>query len=370
MNKIKVLSVFGTRPEAIKMAPVVIELGKCDDIDSRVLVTAQHREMLDSVMKIFSIKQDYDLDIMKHGQTIEDITSKVIYGVSNILQNQFIPDIMLVHGDTTTAFASCLAGFYNKVNVGHVEAGLRTNNIYSPFPEEMNRRLISTMASLNFAPTENNKNNLIKESIPEDKILVTGNTVIDALKMVVNKDHRFTDDRINNIDKDKKIILLTCHRRENWGKPMEEIFKAVNDIAKDNENISVIYPIHMNPNIRSLAKKILVSKNIIITEPMEYEEFTNLMDKSYFVMTDSGGMQEEAPSLGKPVLVLRTETERPEAVDAGTVKIVGVDYNDICREAMELLKNKNEYEKMSKAINPYGDGKASKRIVERIRRIK
>lgn len=370
MKKIRVLSVFGTRPEAIKMAPVVKEFLKHEEIESKVLVTAQHREMLDGVLDIFNIKPDFDLDIMKHGQTIEDITSKVLYGVSDILQNKFKPDIMLVHGDTTTAFSSCLAGFYNKVYVGHVEAGLRTDNIYSPFPEEMNRRLISTLASLNFAPTNNNKKNLLNESIDENKIVVTGNTVIDALKMVVDEEYQFKCKEIKNIDKDKKIILLTCHRRENWGKPMEEIFRAVNDIANKYEDICIVYPVHLNPNIRKLANKILISKNIILTEPFEYEEFTNLINKSYFVLTDSGGLQEEAPSLGKPVLVLRTETERPEAVEAGTVKIVGVEYDDIIRESTKLIENKQEYNKMSHAVNPYGDGKAARRIVDRILKIK
>lgn len=367
MKKLKVLSAFGTRPEAIKMAPVIKEMEKYDDIDSKVLVTAQHRQMLDSVLDLFDIKPDYDLDIMKHGQTIEDITSKVVYGVSDILKNMFSPDIMLVHGDTTTAFASALAGFYNKISVGHVEAGLRTDNIYSPFPEEMNRRLISQISTLNFAPTKNNENNLLKNSIPKDKIFVTGNTVIDALHMVVKKDYSFENKKLQNIDFDKKIILLTCHRRENWGKPMEDIFNAVEKLAKNNQDVLIIYPIHLNPNIRKIADNIFTAPNIILTEPLEYEEFSNLMAKSYFIMTDSGGIQEEAPSLGKPVLVLRTETERPEAVQAGTVKIVGVNGKNILSASEKLLKDKNFYNDMANAVNPYGDGKASERIVEKIR---
>lgn len=366
MKKMKILSVFGTRPEAIKMAPLVKKLCENSNFESKVLVTGQHRQMLDSVLEIFDIKPDFDLDIMRHGQTIEDITSKVIYGTTDIIKNHFRPDLLLVHGDTSTSFAAALGAFYEKVPVGHVEAGLRTGNIYSPYPEEMNRKLIGSIATYHFSPTETNKSNLIKENINPENIITTGNTVIDALHSVVKEDFKFETDDLKDIDFSKKIILLTCHRRENWGKPMKYIFDAINKIAKENDDIQIIYPVHMNPDIVKLANEQLTSKNIKLIKPLEYVEFANLISKSYFIMTDSGGLQEEAPSLGKPVLVLRTETERPEAVNAGTVKVVGVDTDTIYKEATKLLKEEKSYKKMANAVNPYGDGKACERIINYI----
>lgn len=366
MDKIKVMAIFGTRPEAIKMAGVVKALEKNEDIDSYVLVSAQHRQMLDSVMDIFSMKADFDLDIMQKKQTISQITTKVLNGVFEILDKKLKPDAVLVHGDTTTAFSAALAAFYSKVPVCHVEAGLRTGNIYSPYPEEMNRRLITELASVNYAPTENNKANLLKENVKEDQIVVTGNTVIDALHMVIEDNYEFEDKRLSAMDKSKKNILLTCHRRENWGEPMEDIFKAVAMIADKYKDINIIYPVHPNPSIVELAGKMLTRENILLIQPLEYKEFANLISKVSFVMTDSGGLQEEAPSLGKPVLVLRTETERPEAVKAGTVKIVGVKTKDVFEYAQRLIEDEEFYSKMSKAVNPYGDGKASGRIAEDI----
>ncbi|MGP1410674.1 MAG: non-hydrolyzing UDP-N-acetylglucosamine 2-epimerase [Peptoanaerobacter stomatis] len=369
MNKIKIMSVFGTRPEAIKMAPLVKKLYNNDNFESKVLVTGQHRQMLDSVLEIFDIKPDYDLNIMKHGQTIQDITSKVIYGTCEIIQNKFRPDLLLVHGDTSTSFSAALGAFYEKVTVGHIEAGLRTGNIYSPYPEEMNRKLIGSIATYHFAPTKNNKYNLLREYISEKNIITTGNTVIDALHSVIKDDFDFSKEDFKNIDFSKKIILLTCHRRENWGKPMEDIFFALNKIAEENNDIQIVYPVHMNPNIVKLANEKFTASNVVLIKPLEYEEFANLMNKSYFIMTDSGGLQEEAPSLGKPVLVLRTETERPEAVKAGTVKVVGVNKDDIYKEANILLKDEKSYKQMANAVNPYGDGKACDRIIEFIENI-
>ncbi|MGL4875755.1 MAG: non-hydrolyzing UDP-N-acetylglucosamine 2-epimerase [Clostridium sp.] len=361
---IKVLSVFGTRPEAIKMAPLVKALEKDERFESIVCVTAQHREMLDSVLEIFKIKPNYDLDIMKHGQTIIDISNKVLKGVDGVIK-ECTPDIVLVHGDTSTTLNGALAAFYNKVPIGHVEAGLRSNDMYSPFPEELNRKLTGSIASVHFAPTESNVENLKNEGI-EQGIYKTGNTVIDALLSVVNKEYKFTEKKLNDLDYEKnKFILLTTHRRENWGKPMENIFEAVVNIIKENKEVQFIFPMHKNPTIRELAKKYFGEWNerIHLIEPLEYVDFTNLMAKMYLIMTDSGGIQEEAPALGKPVLVLRTETERPEAVEAGTVKLCGIDKKEIFVIAKELIKNEEEYLKMSKAINPYGDGKACKRII-------
>lgn len=371
MNKIKVISVFGTRPEAIKMAPLVKQLEKNKNIDSKVLVTGQHRQMLDSVLKIFNINPDFDLNIMKHGQTIQDITSKVMKGTSEIIKEKFKPDILLVHGDTSTSFSSALGAFYEKIPVGHVEAGLRTGNIYSPYPEEMNRKLIGSLATYHFAPTKNNELNLLKENIKKENIVTTGNTVIDALHSVIEENYDFTKDKeFKDIDFNKKIILLTCHRRENWGRPMNDIFEAINKVALENKDLQIIYPVHMNPSIVELANKKFTSKNVKLISPLEYVEFANLINKAYFIMTDSGGLQEEAPSLGKPVLVLRTETERPEAVEAGTVKVIGVNKEDIYKEMNELLINDNLYNKMANAVNPYGDGKACERIIKFIEKIK
>lgn len=367
MRKLKVISVFGTRPEAIKMCPLVKALEKSEKIESIVCVTAQHREMLDNVLKMFDVKADYDLDIMAHGQTIVDVSNKVLNGVDKVIKD-CNPDIVLVHGDTSTTLNAALAAFYNKVPIGHVEAGLRSGDIYSPFPEEVNRKLTGAIAKLHFAATESNKENLNKENIREN-IYITGNTVIDALLSVVDKKYKFTDEMLNRIDfENNKVILLTTHRRENWGKPMNNIFKAVRKLIENNEDVQVIFPMHKNPIVRDLARAEFegIEDRVIMIEPLEYKDFSNLMAKCYLIMTDSGGIQEEAPALGKPVLVLRTETERPEAVKAGTVALVGIEQENIYNKAHLLINNIEEYEKMSKAINPYGDGKASERIVKAI----
>lgn len=360
---LKVMLVFGTRPEAIKMAPLIIELKKRKNIETKVLITAQHREMLDQVMEVFEIKPDFDLNLMKHGQTIFDITNGVLYGVGEVI-DEYRPDLLLVHGDTTTTFASALAGFYKQVAVGHIEAGLRTNNIYAPYPEEMNRQLTTRLCTYHFAPTISNRENLLKENVLDKNIAVTGNTVIDALKYAIEKKSVYEDDRLNNISKDKKIILLTCHRRENWGKPMEEIFTAVNRIAKEYKDFEVVFPMHKNPSIRELANKILVEDNIILTEPLDYQPFTQMMSSSYLILTDSGGIQEEAPGLAKPVIVLREETERPEAVEAGTVMLGGIREEELYNNIKLLLDNKDKYNQMARATNPYGDGKSSIRIAD------
>ncbi len=365
MKKIKVMSVFGTRPEAIKMAPLVKALEKDERFESIVCVTAQHREMLDSVLEIFDIKPQYDLNIMAHGQTIIDISNKVLKGVDEVIK-KVEPDIVLVHGDTSTTLNGALAAFYNKVPVGHVEAGLRSYDIYSPFPEEMNRKLTGGITELHFAPTKTNQSNLILEGINKQKIHVTGNTVIDALLSVVNENHKFEDEILNNIDfNNKKVILLTTHRRENWGQPMENIFKAMIELIENNEDVEIIFPMHKNPSIRELAHRYFDKyiEKVHLIEPLEYVEFTNLMSKVYLIMTDSGGIQEEAPALGKPVMVLRTETERPEAVEAGTVILAGVKKEIIVNIADELINNEKSYKAMTQATNPYGDGKACKRIL-------
>ena len=365
MEKIKVMSVFGTRPEAIKMAPLVKALEKDERFESIVCVTAQHREMLDSVLDIFDIKPQYDLNIMAHGQTIIDISNKVLKGVDEIIK-KVAPHIVLVHGDTSTTLNGALAAFYNKVTVGHVEAGLRSHDMYSPFPEEVNRSLTGVIANLHFAPTKTNESNLLSEGTDKEKIYITGNTVIDALLSVVNESHIFEDKTLNNIDfKNKKVILLTTHRRENWGKPMENIFKAMIELIENNDDVEVIFPMHKNPLIRELAHKYFDKylNKVHLIEPLEYVEFTNLMSKVYLIMTDSGGIQEEAPALGKPVMVLRTETERPEAVEAGTVKLAGIEKENIVNIANELINNENAYKVMAQATNPYGDGKACERIL-------
>ena len=364
MRKLKIISIFGTRPEAIKMCPLVKALEKSEKIESIVCVTAQHREMLDNVLEMFDVKADYDLDIMSHGQTIVDVSNKVLNGVDKVIKD-CNPDIVLVHGDTSTTLNAALAAFYNKIPIGHVEAGLRSGDIYSPFPEEVNRKLTGAIAKLHFAATESNKENLNKENIREN-IYITGNTVIDALLSVVDKKYKFTDEMLNKIDfENNKLILLTTHRRENWGKPMHNIFKAVRKLIENNEDVQVIFPMHKNPIVRNLAKAKFegIEDRVIMIEPLEYKDFSNLMAKCYLIMTDSGGIQEEAPALGKPVLVLRTETERPEAVRAGTVALVGIEQENIYNKAHLLINNIEEYEKMSKAINPYGDGEACARIV-------
>lgn len=367
MKKIKVMTIFGTRPEAIKMAPLVNELKKDENIESIVCVTAQHRQMLDQVLKIFKIMPDYDLNIMQERQTLAHITSKVLQGLIDII-NDAKPDIILVHGDTTTTFAGALAGFYAKVKVGHVEAGLRTYDKYSPYPEEMNRCLTGRLADMHFCPTENNKKNLLKENIPEINMYITGNTVIDALKTTVKSDYEFTTPALKEIDFNKKVIVVTAHRRENLGEPLENICNAIKEIAEKYEDVRIVYPVHLNPLVAEPVKKILGDvKNVSLVEPLNVQELHNLMDRSYMVMTDSGGLQEEAPALGKPVLVLRKETERPEAVEAGTVRIAGTDKEDIVNLASMLIENKEEYDKMNRAANPYGDGKASYRIVQAIK---
>lgn len=360
---IKVMSVFGTRPEAIKMAPLVIELNKRDNIQSIVCVTGQHREMLDQVLNIFKIKPDYDLAIMEHGQTLFGITTKILNGLDEVIKKEK-PNIILVHGDTTTSFSAALSAFYNQIAVGHVEAGLRTYNKYSPYPEEMNRQMISRISDLNFAPTINSKENLLKEGILEDTISVTGNTAIDALNYTIEENYKSEVDEFIGND---RMILLTAHRRENMGTPMENIFKAVRKIVEEYSDVKVVYPIHLNPTIREMASKIFNGcDKIKLIEPLEVIDFHNIINKSYLILTDSGGIQEEAPSLGKPVLVLRDTTERPEGVTAGTLKLVGTNELEIYEATKLLLDNKEEYEKMSKASNPYGDGKTAKRIVDEI----
>ncbi|MBQ8192746.1 MAG: UDP-N-acetylglucosamine 2-epimerase (non-hydrolyzing) [Bacilli bacterium] len=358
---IKVMTIFGTRPEAIKMAPLVKELESRKEIESIVCVTAQHREMLDQVLNIFDIKPNYDLNIMKKGQTLSEITSKVLLGLEDIIKKEK-PNIVLVHGDTSTTFAGALAAFYNQVDIGHVEAGLRTWNKYSPFPEEMNRQMVDRMTDMFFAPTEVSKNNLLKEGIFEEKIYVTGNTAIDAMKYTVSKNYK---NELFDWLGDSKFILLTAHRRENLGKPMYDIFSAVKRVVEENYNVKVIYPIHMNPLVRSIADEVIGNcDRIKIIEPLEVVDFHNFINRSYLILTDSGGIQEEAPSLGKPVLVLRDTTERPEGITAGTLRLVGTNEEKIYNETIKLLNNKDEYEKMSRASNPYGDGTTSKQIVD------
>ena len=367
MKKIKVMTVFGTRPEAIKMAPLVKELEKREEIESIVCITAQHRQMLDQVMDIFDISADYDLNIMQSGQTLSDITSRAMKGIEETIKKAQ-PDIVLVHGDTTTTFAGALASFYCQTKVGHVEAGLRTYDKYSPFPEEMNRCLTTYLADLYFAPTKNNVNNLLLENADNEKIYITGNTVIDAIKTTVRDDYEFSDECLKSLDyENKRIILVTAHRRENLGEPLENICNAILETAESFSDVEVVYPVHLNPLVRNTANEILGNHpRIHLIDPLDVEELHNLMSKCYMVMTDSGGLQEEAPSLGKPVLVLRNETERPEAVEAGTVKVAGVNKENIKKLAYTLLSDKDEYEKMSRAVNPYGDGLASKRIVDAI----
>ncbi len=366
MKKIKVMTVFGTRPEAIKMAPLVKELESRKEIESIVCITAQHRQMLDQVMNIFDIHADYDLDIMKAGQTLSDITSRVLKGIEEVIKKAK-PDIVLVHGDTTTTFVGALASFYCQTKIGHVEAGLRTYDKYSPFPEEMNRCLTTYLSDLYFAPTKSNRENLLKENVDESKIYITGNTVTDALKTTVKEGYKFKDETLNSIDKDKRIVLVTAHRRENLGEPLENICRAILAVSEKYEDVEIVYPVHLNPAVRGTVFEILGNhKRIHLIEPLDVTELHNLMNISYLVMTDSGGLQEEAPSLGKPVLVLRNETERPEAIEAGTVRLAGVCEENIKELAFTLLSNKEEYEKMSKATNPYGDGLASERIVDAI----
>ena len=377
----KVLLVFGTRPEAIKMAPLVMELQKQKErIETVVCVTGQHREMLDQVLEIFDIKPDYDLNIMKRGQDLYDVTARVLTGMREVLK-EIKPDIVLVHGDTTTSTAAALAAFYQQIPVGHVEAGLRTHNIYSPWPEEMNRLLTGRLATYHFSPTPLSRNNLIKESINDRNIIVTGNTVIDALYWVVDKikNNKELDNElesvlskagydVNRLDNGKKLVLITGHRRENFGDGFINMCTAIKDLTIKHPNVDFVYPMHLNPNVRKPIHEVFGEdlsglKNMFFIEPLEYLSFVYLMEKSSIVLTDSGGIQEEAPGLGKPVLVMRDTTERPEALNAGTVKLVGTDYNKIVNEVSSLIDDKAAYEKMSKAVNPYGDGLACGRIV-------
>ncbi|QKF66480.1 UDP-N-acetylglucosamine 2-epimerase [Arcobacter venerupis] len=375
----KLLLIFGTRPEAIKMAPLVKAFENEPTIESKVCVTAQHREMLDQVLEMFDIKPDYDLNIMKTGQDLFDVTTNVLLGLKDVL-NDFNPDVVLVHGDTTTTSASSLAAFYNKIKIGHVEAGLRTGDMYSPWPEEANRQITGVLANYHFAPTSTSANNLLKENKNPNDIIVTGNTVVDALFLALDKienNDELKSKILNNInsqykiDENKKIILVTGHRRENFGQGFVNICEALKTLALNNPDIDIVYPVHLNPNVQKPVNEILSNtSNVYLIEPLQYEQFIYMMNKAYFIITDSGGVQEEAPSLGKPVLVMRDTTERPEAVEAGTVKLVGTNRESIIKEAQKLLDNKEEYEKMSKAHNPYGDGKACERIVNFIKDVK
>lgn len=363
MKKIKVMSVFGTRPEAIKMAPLVKELEKRKEIESIVCVTAQHREMLDQVLETFDIKPDYDLNIMKQGQTLSEITARVIMGIEEVIK-EVKPDIVLVHGDTTTTLAAGIAAYYQQVAVGHVEAGLRTYDKYSPFPEEMNRQMVDCFTDMYFAPTNLSKDNLLKEGKKEEKIYVTGNTVIDAMDRTV--DDNYKNEVIDWLGNDR-MILLTAHRRENLGEHMYNIFRAVNRLTTTFDDVKVVYPMHLNPKVREIAREVLGDNDKVkLIEPLEVFDFHNFQNKSYLILSDSGGIQEEAPSLGKPVVVLRDTTERPEGIEAGTLVLAGTEEDNIYNISKELLENKEKYQKMSKATNPYGDGTASKQIVDAI----
>ena len=366
---INILFIFGTRPEAIKLAPVIKELKKEKIFEVKICVTAQHRQMLDQTLEIFEIKSDFDLNIMKNNQDLYDLTSNILIGLNEIFKD-YQPDLVFVHGDTTTTLVASLASYYKKIPIAHIEAGLRTNNIYSPFPEEINRQLTSRLSKYHFAPTETSKNNLIKEGIDEKTIFITGNTVIDALlyvvKKVESKEVIIDGYKITN----RKIVLITGHRRENFGEGFLNICEAIKELALKHEYIDFVYPVHLNPNVQKPVFELLSGiANVYLIKPLDYEQFVYLMNKSYIIITDSGGVQEEAPSLGKPVLVMRNTTERPEAVKAGTVKLVGTDKEKIYKEVNNLITNKNTYEQMSKAINPYGDGNASKRINEILKNI-
>lgn len=360
----RIMTIFGTRPEAIKMAPLVLQLKKEEQLEPVVVVTAQHREMLDSVLETFNIQPDYDLNVMKPGQTLSQVTSRVLTGLEDIIK-EVQPDMILVHGDTTTTFAGSLAAFYNEISIGHVEAGLRTWNKYSPFPEEMNRQMTGIMADLHFAPTEQAEKNLLNENKDPQSVVVTGNTAIDAMHTTIDQDYQ---SEIIQRHQDKRIILLTSHRRENIGQPMENIFKAARRIVEEIEDAVIVYPMHKNPKVRDIARQYLSDHNRIeLIEPLEVVDFHNFAHQSYLILTDSGGVQEEAPSLGKPVLVLRDTTERPEGVEAGTLKLAGTEEEDVYRLTKELLTDKELYQSMSIAQNPYGDGHASERICNHIR---
>lgn len=365
-KKLKVMTIFGTRPEAIKMAPLVLELASRAEIQAQCCVTAQHREMLDAVLSLFHITPDFDLNIMQPKQSLSTITAKSLLGMDEVFETAK-PDLVLVHGDTSTTFAGALAAFYHKIPVGHVEAGLRTFDKYAPFPEEINRKMVSAIADLHFCPTKANHDNLVNEGLREN-LFLTGNTVIDALKTTVVKDFHFTTDSLNNLDYvGKKIVLLTCHRRENYGQPMENIMSAVRALADEFEDAEFVYPVHPSPVVQQAAQEYLSGhKRIHLIAPLGVDEMHNLMARCYMVMTDSGGLQEEAPALGKPVLVLRQETERPEAVAAGTVKLAGVQRESVYRLGRALLSEQAQYQAMAQAVNPYGDGRACGRIVDAI----
>ncbi len=367
MKKYKIMSVFGTRPEAIKMAPLVKALARCPDLESICCLTGQHREMLDSVMEIFNLRGDFDLNIMEQRQTLSTITTKTLLGMEQVME-QCRPDMILVHGDTSTTFAGALAAFYHQVPVGHVEAGLRTYDKYSPFPEEMNRTLVGDIADLHFSPTKANAENLRREGI-RGEIFVTGNTAIDAMGYTVKEGRRFQTALLNDLDfEHHRIIAVTCHRRENYGRPMEEILSAIAEVVRTHEDVEVVYPVHLSPVVRECARRYLGGKDRIhLIDPVDVEEMHNLLARCYMVMTDSGGLQEEAPALGKPVLVMRRETERPEAIAAGTAKLAGVTYDGVLAEANRLLDDPAAYQAMAKAVNPYGDGHACERIAQAIR---
>lgn len=361
----KILVIFGTRPEAVKLSPLIMELKKRKCFETKVLITGQHRDMIDPILKAFGIVPDVDLNIFKQGQSITEITNKSLEGIDAEIK-KCKPDLLIVQGDTTAVFAGALAGFYNKVDVAHVEAGLRSGDLYSPYPEEANRMMTGVLSKIHFAPTEDARENLLKENVGDNKIYVTGNTGIDALLMAKKENYAFEDEKINEIDfKHKKVIILTAHRRENIGKYMENIFAAVKNIANKYDDVQIIYPMHRNPKVRVIAKKVLGDiDNILLTEPIDYMDFSNLMAKSHLIVTDSGGIQEEAPSLGVPVLVVRKETERPEGIKVGTAKLIGVEEKEIFDSIDLLIKDKVVYEKMASAINPYGDGKSSIRIAD------
>ena len=370
IKKLKLMTVFGTRPEAIKMCPLVLEMRKYPEyIQPIVAVTAQHREMLDQVLDLFGIVPDYDLNIMTSGQTLYDVTTRALMGLKPVME-EAKPDMVLVHGDTTTTFAGALAAFYAQIPVGHVEAGLRTGNKYSPYPEEMNRKLTGAMADMHFAPTATSKGNLLKENVNPASILITGNTVIDALQTTVHGDYHFADEDFNRVfATGHKLILMTTHRRENLGEPMRHVYRALKSVLEAHENVEAIFPVHKNPKVREIVNQELGHlSRVHLIEPMDYEPFANLMAKVDIVLTDSGGIQEEAPALGKPVLVLRDTTERPEAVEAGTVKLVGTAYKDVLQETNRLLDDDEHYRSMAEAANPYGDGKACERIIKAILR--
>lgn len=368
MSRIKVMTVFGTRPEAIKMAPVVLELTRYPEyITPIVTVTAQHREMLDQVLNLFSITPDHDLDIMCQGQTLFDITCRGMQGLNAVFEQEK-PDLVLVHGDTTTTFAGSLAAYYHQIAIGHVEAGLRTGNKYSPFPEEMNRRLTGVLTDYHFAPTAGSRDNLLREGVSDENIFVTGNTVIDALMKTVDGNYTFSDPLLAGIDyQNSRVILVTTHRRENLGEPMRHVYQALKQIVTEFDDVEVVFPVHKNPLVREVVSQELGGMHRVhLIDPLDYEPFANLIARSYLVLTDSGGIQEEAPSLAKPVLVLRDTTERPEAVAAGTVKLIGTERERVYQETRQLLADRSEYERMSNAVNPYGDGKAAQRIVQSI----